>query len=70
MLDLPELKTAFVDLLGEPNTEWKTFDLITQWVKKTSRAFAEGYLVLADMIIDGTVRLKGNLAELANTGEL
>lgn len=66
MLQKSEQKTVFVDLLGEPKSEWKRHELIAHWVVRTGLSFAEGDTVLTEMIHEGTVIVSGNSATLAN----
>ena len=70
MLPPEELKTVFVDLLGEPKTQWKPKNLFTEWSKKTGRDCSEGDLLLIRMIVEGTITFSGPYVELANRGEL
>lgn len=59
-----ELETAFVDLLGEPDTHWELNALINRWISRTGNLFGNGVTILARMIVAGTVTYDGINVEL------
>ena len=66
MLSSHELKTAFVELLGEENTEWQTHPLVVAWTRRVAKSFEIGFCILKKMEAEGTVITLGQRVTLAS----